>query len=550
MPILQITTAKGLTTLPLSERDVVLGRYPFCDVVLPVQSVSRQHTRISKGTDGYYVEDLGSQNGTFVNGRRISSRTKLAHGDRVHVYEVPLLFYEQPPTESESTLEASTPSREEKKSQIIGRLKAAQIEDVAIAAEAKLHAIIELNRQLGSTLEVNHLLPKILDSLFVAFPQADRGFIMMPTGTDDTLGVSQIKDRDVESGEAPTLGPITQSVARQVMKEGQAILMKDLPSEDGDESVFDAPPRSVVCAPLMGPSQKPCGIIHLISHDAEHPFDNDDLQVLASVATVAGQAIELARHHEDLVKLHEEQEATIRKHAQDMERYADDLEQFAFVASHDLRTPLRAVVGCCELLSRKYGEHLDGETKELIVEAVASAGNMKQMLDGLLAFVNVRRSGAGLSAIDVGPVVTAVLDGVAAAIASTGALVDVGDMPCVLADEKQIGELFRQLLDNALKFRGSSPPQIQITAREMGDKWLFAVRDNGIGIDPQYFDRAFVLFQRLNCREAYRGAGAGLTLCKRIVERHGGQISLKSKLGAGCTVYFTLPAAPRVSICE
>lgn len=219
-----------------------------------------------------------------------------------------------------------------------------------------------------------------------------------------------------------------------------------------------------------------------------------------------------------------------------------ELQQFAYVASHDLQEPLRMVASYTQLLARRYQGKLDQDADEFIAYAVDGAKRMQALINDLLIYSRVGTQRREFERTDLGEVVDHVIADLALAIEEAHATVTRGDLPTVLADSVQMGQLFQNLISNAIKFRGSADPDVRITAERDGDQWRLAVRDNGIGIAPEFSDRIFGIFQRLHTRTEYPGTGIGLAICKKIVERHGGQIWVESQPGEGATFYFTLPA--------
>lgn len=224
-----------------------------------------------------------------------------------------------------------------------------------------------------------------------------------------------------------------------------------------------------------------------------------------------------------------------------LERSNADLQQFAYVASHDLQEPLRAVSGYCQLLEKKLGDHADKDVQTYLGHATDGSRRMKALIDSLLEFARVETRGDSMNLIRLGPVVDEAVANLKTAIEACGAQVVVASMPGVVADRGQMVRLFQNLISNAIKFRGETPPQINVTVDDQSDHWQFSVRDNGIGIDPRFSDKIFVIFQRLHTRIAYPGTGLGLAITKRIVERHGGKIWLESVPGSGSTFIFTIP---------
>ena len=240
-------------------------------------------------------------------------------------------------------------------------------------------------------------------------------------------------------------------------------------------------------------------------------------------------------------------EEAMQKFSLDLARSNAELERFAYVASHDLQEPLRMVSSYTQLLAKRYKGKLDANADEFIGYAVDGANRMQKLINDLLALSRVGTTAKPSEPVDTGVVLSRVLLDLRAAVEASGATVEHPDtMPTVLADGTQIGQLFQNLIGNALKFRGEPPPQIVITSvpEEDGKLWRFAFKDNGIGIEPQYFERIFVIFQRLHSKESYPGTGIGLAICKKIVERHGGELSVASTYGQGATFSFTLPSVP------
>jgi light-regulated signal transduction histidine kinase (bacteriophytochrome) len=235
------------------------------------------------------------------------------------------------------------------------------------------------------------------------------------------------------------------------------------------------------------------------------------------------------------------QEAELRKTLEDLKRSNAELEQFAYIASHDLQEPLRMISSYMELLAEDYKGKLGAEADEFIEYAMDGAKRMQGMIEALLEYSRVGTRGNPFEPTDCDNVLHQVMDNLQLAIEESGAVVTHDPLPTVMADGIQLVQLLQNLISNAIKFRNTALPRIHISARKQGKEWIFLVKDNGIGIDPVYKDRIFVIFQRLHDREEYPGIGIGLSVCKRIVERHGGRIWVESTLGDGATFYFTIP---------
>jgi PAS domain S-box-containing protein len=234
-------------------------------------------------------------------------------------------------------------------------------------------------------------------------------------------------------------------------------------------------------------------------------------------------------------------ELELQQQKQDLVRSNDELQQFAYVASHDLQEPLRMITSYLELLERRYKGQLDAKADRFIDYAVDGAARMQILIDDLLRYSRVGSRSYSFAQVDCAVVLQYVLRNLQVAITESNAIVTYDALPEVNADITQLTQLFQNLIGNAIKFRREDPPQIQIRVERTNGKWLFSVRDNGIGIESQYADRIFVIFQRLHNRTDYPGTGMGLAICKKIVERHGGALWVESTPNRGSTFYFTLP---------
>ena len=218
-----------------------------------------------------------------------------------------------------------------------------------------------------------------------------------------------------------------------------------------------------------------------------------------------------------------------------------ELEQFAYVASHDLQEPLRMVSSYTQLLGKRYGERLEGDAKEFMAFVIEGAGRMRQLIDDLLAYSRVGTRGKGFRQVKLESVIERASVNLRAALEESGAELTHDPLPVVQADESQLVQLFQNLIGNAVKFHGAAVPKIHVSAVEKEHEWEVTVTDNGIGLEPQYFERIFMVFQRLHDRGQYPGTGIGLAICKKVVERHGGRLWVESEPGKGSSFHFTLP---------
>jgi signal transduction histidine kinase len=231
----------------------------------------------------------------------------------------------------------------------------------------------------------------------------------------------------------------------------------------------------------------------------------------------------------------------VEEQAQELRRSNAELEQFAYVASHDLQEPLRKVASFCQALRTRYHGQLDARADQYIDFAVDGAKRMQMLINDLLAFSRVGRSGRRRELVPLREPLDAARSALAESIESSGASIEVGWLPTVRADRALLGSLFQNLISNSLKFRGDQPPVVRIAGRRAADKWEVSCQDNGIGIQDGAGERVFLIFQRLHSREAYEGSGIGLALCRKIVEYHGGRIWLDPSGERGACFRFTLP---------
>jgi PAS domain S-box-containing protein len=243
----------------------------------------------------------------------------------------------------------------------------------------------------------------------------------------------------------------------------------------------------------------------------------------------------------DDITARKQADLALRSAHDELARSNAELEQFAYVASHDLQEPLRMVSSYTQLLGKRYADKLDGDAREFMAYVVDGAGRMKQLIEDLLAYSRVGTRGRDFRPVKLGMVFERAKLNLRSALEDCGGELTCDPLPTLEADETQLLQLLQNLIGNALKFRGRSPTRVHLACVEREQEFEFAVQDNGIGIEPQYFERIFMVFQRLHDKGQYPGTGIGLAICKKVVDRHGGRLWVSSTPGGGSTFYFTLP---------
>ncbi|WP_049926386.1 sensor histidine kinase [Halopiger goleimassiliensis] len=228
---------------------------------------------------------------------------------------------------------------------------------------------------------------------------------------------------------------------------------------------------------------------------------------------------------------------------EELEESNERLKRFAYVASHDLQEPLRMISSYLQLLESRYADDLDEEAREFIDFAVDGSDRMREMVDGLLTYSRIDMDDSSFEPVDCDAVVDDALTDLGVRIAETDAAIEAKSLPSVEGNARQLEQLFSNLLSNAITYSGDEPPRVEVSAERRGDRCVFAVADEGIGIEPAYRDQIFEIFNRLHAHDEFDGTGIGLSLCRKIVDHHGGDIWVDSEPGEGTTFYFTLPTA-------
>ena len=234
-------------------------------------------------------------------------------------------------------------------------------------------------------------------------------------------------------------------------------------------------------------------------------------------------------------------EEELKRLSEELERSNAALKDFAYIASHDLKKPLQTIESFSKLLARRYKGKLDAKAHEFISYIVEGVQRLQMLIKDLLEYSQIETKAKNIKPTDFSFIVEEAMSNMKTAIDESNAVVTYNKMPTIMSDPQQMISLFQNLIDNAINFRSNKAPRVRISAERKGDEWVFAIRDNGIGIDPKDFEKIFVMFQRLHGSTDYPGTGIGLSICKKIVERHGGRIWLESETAKGSTFYFTIP---------
>ena len=264
----------------------------------------------------------------------------------------------------------------------------------------------------------------------------------------------------------------------------------------------------------------------------EGPFVKEERDLVQSISERLSRMIERT-----------EAETALQEHANALKRANAELEQFAYISSHHLQEPLRKIINYSELMERRYIGQLDDRADRYIHYLVDGASRMRSLIEDLLNFTRLDKAPPSREPTDLGMLIQEVVTDLGTRLRRSGAVVTSDNLPSLNVDAGEMRQVFRHLVDNAIKFRGTESPAVHVTAKKNEDSWLFSVSDNGMGIDADFRERIFGVFQRLHSPEEFSGTGMGLALCKKIVERHGGQIWVESESGNGSTFNFTISQA-------
>jgi signal transduction histidine kinase len=407
-------------------------------------------------------------------------------------------------------------------------------------------ALLRINALINSTLVIDEIMRRIVREA-VQIIGCDSSFIVLQEeGHDGHWRVQlcyrlphEIKGRSFSDYELP------QTVLASNTKAPVAVSDTSHDERVNPEIMKLLGVKSLLAIPLIV-REKAIGNLSLNYHAREVAFTDLEIDFASELASSISLAMSNAALYEKLKKSEEalrQSDERLRMLVKELNRSNEDLRQFAYIVSHDLSEPLRTVSGFLELIASRYKGKLDEKADTYISFAVEGAKRMSGLIHDLVAYSRVGTRAREFAPVVLDAILKQVENSLHKSIEESGARITSDPLPVVHGDKSQLTVLLQSLIVNAIKFRKKeNPAQIRITAEQKGNEWLFGVHDNGIGIDPRFRDRIFIIFQRLHTREEFPGTGVGLAICKKIVERHGGRIWVESQEGKGTSFYFTLPS--------
>ncbi|MCH7738285.1 MAG: HAMP domain-containing protein, partial [Chloroflexi bacterium] len=326
------------------------------------------------------------------------------------------------------------------------------------------------------------------------------------------------------------------TISAKTYTEGKTFVTDDYASHPAaSQFLVDMGMQSLVFLPVLA-RDRTLGLVTVISHNKSH-FSAEVVDILDFVVERLGVLVENSILHDESESANQE----LQLLADALSRSNRELEQFANIASHDLQEPLRMVSSYMQLLESRYKDKLDSDAQEFIGYAVDGAKRMQTQIRDLLAYSRLTTQGTPFDSTDCSEVLNEAIANLSVSIQESNAAITSDALPTVMGDNSQLVSVFQNLIGNAIKYIGDEIPRIHVSAVQSGEDWLFSFSDNGIGIEMQYADRIFLIFQRLHGKDEYDGTGIGLAICKKVVERHGGRIWVESEPDKGSTFYFTLP---------
>ena len=414
----------------------------------------------------------------------------------------------------------------------VTRMRAAHSAMIAASEEAQRLAaeneiLGEIGRIISSSLDINDVYTGFSEQLR-SLIQFDRLSISLVNLDDNTFTNAYTIGDEIPGRNPGEVASLAGTVTNEAVRSRSAMVVQGDPAdmERRYPNLIKYP--SVVLAPLIYRGEL-FGVLNARSLEM-NAYEDKDAEMLSRIAAQITPAIANSLLYTDIVRAQD-----------DLARSNSDLEQFAYAASHDLQEPLRTITAYLGLVKERYGDRLDDTAHEFMDFAIDGAERMERLITDLLEYSRVGTQGRELEPVNCSRIMDSVLESLTEAINRQKARVECSPLPIVNGDEAQLARLFQNLVGNALKFTGDTVPRIQIWAELQGTDWVFSVKDNGIGIAPDYQERIFGMFARLHSRTEYSGTGIGLALCSKIAQRHGGRIWVESEVGSGSTFRFNIP---------
>jgi len=409
--------------------------------------------------------------------------------------------------------------------------------------EEKLGALYETGKKITSIVSKEELLPWIAEQA-ARLLDADECLYRIREGDYLIRGGGTKKGMELMETKRLKIG---QSFSGIIVKEKRPLISKDMREDERYKKEHREVAKRLGLVSFLGVPMciegRVVGVLNIMSKKTRE-FTEADIELLSAFSDMAAIALENMKLFEDLGKEIAERklaEKRLKKTMAQLSSSNKELEQFAYVTSHDLQEPLRMIASYLQLIERRYKDKLDKDGKEFIYYAVDGAKRMKELIIDILSFSRVGTKGKPFQSTDCKDVLEHVLANLNPVIEDSGAKITYNHLPTVMADDSQLVQLFQNLIGNSIKFRSKDSPHIDIKAKPEDSEWIFSVKDNGIGMEKQFHERIFRIFQRLHTKEEFSGTGIGLAICKKIVERHGGRIWVESEPNNGATFFFTIP---------
>ena len=540
----------------LTADKTILGRESHCDIVLRRTTISRRHAQIVRDAEGFYIEDLESLNGTFVDSTRIVGPTRLRGGEHIQIDEFLMSFRQVGAAADESSLDLKTEPLVKKlrsvdvnqtiRSTYVGQfavLSGAGLR-CEVPAQVKLQAVLDIIRNVGTPLDIDGVLRRILDTLFHVFPQADRGYVFLIEGDELQSNPCTAKRRVAgEDDPSTVLGLRNSALAREVIHEGCPLLytLADNSLAGRGEVPLGEATRAMMAAPMKTPSDATVGVIQLETEDAGRQFIDQDLELLSSLGNLAGQLIEHAR----LIEQNRHEAALAREH-EALSRVNQRKDEFLAMLGHELRNPLAPLVSALAILAMKEA---DAETLEWARSLMERQVNhMVRLVDDLLDVSRIERGKFTLrkERIELAKVIESAVEASQPLVDSHGHQLEISLAAGPLwleADPMRFAQVITNLLNNAAKYMETGG-RIWLTTGRDGNRGVIRVRDAGIGIAPDVLPRIFEPFTQAkqSLDRSQGGLGIGLSLVHKIVELHGGEVTAESEgVGKGSTFTIRVP---------